>query len=1167
MLSKTSLPRQALHRRQQVYPWKRIPLVLNARGACNGIRSTGAKMCTARVSQRSACSLLLADAHPLQRLQRAIGGSVSERVNNIAHAASESSHGGTTVQHPRFSIFRSSAAAAYPDGCLLFRGQLRTCAGPSVIQPASGNLLIQAPSLHAFLRSPPLSHIRTFANTVNTTHRFMQRGRGQDRGGGRGGFRGGSRGGPPSGSTGGRGSPGPGYGGRGSSPGGRGGYRGGDGGGFRGGDRGGYRGGPSSRGGSDRGSFGGRGRGRGEPAGVFAPGQPANIDARITDKSQDALITSLRSLKLSDTDLPGRPDFGTKGTAIKLRANFFPVKVPKGPLYEYDVALQPAASNKRLKRRIFQLAEETTEWRNAGMTGKVAHDHSAKLISCFKLPQPLEIKIAYTEEGEETAEKKRAPKQYVMAIKFIQPIETQALINYLEGQPQYRGYDIMPIINALNLVLSMHPSRVLGGGVMVGRNKFFHPSPTAPPVPLGGGLEAWRGFYSSVRPAWKQLMVNVNVCTTAFYTPGNLADRLIEFMSASHGARPAAFVKGVRIRTVHLGYRKTVKTAAKVNARQYKFTAEGMGEVTVEQYFAKKYNIKLRYPDLPLIDVGGQKTNYLPAEVCVILENQPFRGKLLDEHTATMITVACQPPNVNAREIVSRGIQELGFAQTAPPLNAFGVSIGNEMAVVPGRILPAPSVRYAGGGPTAIDDRASWNLRGVRFTVGARLEKWAVLLIQDGNRRDEFAGTNDPELQSTLSGFMDMCKRSGMTVDNAKPMVVAAQLPPRTADDPLRKRAIQKIRETLTSVTSKPKIILVMLSNGDRFIYSGLKHLCDVFLDVATVCVHAAKIRKERGQLQYFANVALKFNMKLGGVNHELGDQNMAWLTREPTMLVGMDVTHPGAGTVRSTPSIAAVVASVDKRMAQYPASLRLQESRKEMITDLQAMMEERLVAFRDRNQKNLPTRVLVYRDGVSEGQFETVLREEMPLIKKAFARFSTPQKRYNPKLTIVICAKRHHTRFFPTEAAHAAGDGNPRPGTVVDRGVTAVYDYDFFLQAHGGLQGTTRPTHYYVVRDEIGIGADQLQGLTNDISYTFARATKAVSLVSPAYYADLACERGRCYILSLLQGISDAVATTTAGSGTDEQEEVMKEAKKMWRFEKSPNGVGGALKETMFYI
>jgi hypothetical protein len=53
---------------------------------------------------------------------------------------------------------------------------------------------------------------------------------------------------------------------------------------------------------------------------------------------------------------------------------------------------------------------------------------------------------------------------------------------------------------------------------------------------------------------------------------------------------------------------------------------------------------------------------------------------------------------------------------------------------------------------------------------------------------------------------------------------------------------------------------------------------------------------------------------------------------------------------------------------------------------------------------------------------------------------------------------------------------------------------------AHGGLQGTTRPTHYYVVHDEIGFGADELQTLTNSVSYMFARATKAVSLVSPAY-------------------------------------------------------------------
>ena len=200
-----------------------------------------------------------------------------------------------------------------------------------------------------------------------------------------------------------------------------------------------------------------------------------------------------------------------------------------------------------------------------------------------------------------------------------------------------------------------------------------------------------------------------------------------------------------------------------------------------------------------------------------------------------------------------------------------------------------------------------------------------------------------------------------------------------------------------------------------------------------------------------------------------------------------------------------------------------------------------------------------------------------MPEIRKAFRHFDASRP-YQPQLTIVVCGKRHHTRFYPTEAENADKDGNPKPGTVVDRGVTAVYDFDFFLQgpssfslgclcvlltclltAHGGLQGTTRPTHYYVVHDEIGFTSDQLQTLTNDVSYMFARATKAVSLASPAYYADLACERGRCYLHPLLQGISTSPLTE---NGSVDEDAVRKEAERMWQ-----GGIGSTLKNTMFYL
>lgn len=48
-------------------------------------------------------------------------------------------------------------------------------------------------------------------------------------------------------------------------------------------------------------------------------------------------------------------------------------------------------------------------------------------------------------------------------------------------------------------------------------------------------------------------------------------------------------------------------------------------------------------------------------------------------------------------------------------------------------------------------------------------------------------------------------------------------------------------------------------------------------------------------------------------------------------MMVGIDVTHPGPGCVKGTPSIAAVVASTEITFAQYAASMELQESKKEV--------------------------------------------------------------------------------------------------------------------------------------------------------------------------------------------------------------------------------------------
>jgi eukaryotic translation initiation factor 2C len=116
------------------------------------------------------------------------------------------------------------------------------------------------------------------------------------------------------------------------------------------------------------------------------------------------------------------------GKPIKLRTNFFPIRVPKGPLYEYDISISPqAVSSRRVRRRIFQLAENTQDWISNGLKGRVAHDSSAKLVAANVLPQPLTINVPYFEEDDDQSGAEQDMKEYTLTINYIQPIETDGL--------------------------------------------------------------------------------------------------------------------------------------------------------------------------------------------------------------------------------------------------------------------------------------------------------------------------------------------------------------------------------------------------------------------------------------------------------------------------------------------------------------------------------------------------------------------------------------------------------------------------------------------------------------------------------------------------------------------------------------------------------------------
>lgn len=71
------------------------------------------------------------------------------------------------------------------------------------------------------------------------------------------------------------------------------------------------------------------------------------------------------------------------------------------------------------------------------------------------------------------------------------------------------------------------------------------------------------------------------------------------------------------------------------------------------------------------------------------------------------------------------------------------------------------------------------------------------------------------------------------------------------------------------------------------------------------------------------------------------------------------------------------------------------------------------------------------------------------------------------PAITLIVVGKRHHVRFFPQSANEGDRSGNCPAGTVVDSDVINPVEFDFYLQSHGGLLGTSRPAHYNVLIDE----------------------------------------------------------------------------------------------------
>ncbi|XP_029634731.1 protein argonaute-2-like [Octopus sinensis] len=830
----------------------------------------------------------------------------------------------------------------------------------------------------------------------------------------------------------------------------------------------------------------------GLPQGGPPPGGLSSVPA--LQPAQSSIVDVPTTLP--DFVSPSRPNVGQLGRPIQLRANFFKISFPKYNIHHYEVSISPDKCPRRVNREIVETMVQA-------YSAKIFHgekpvfDGRKNLYSRMLLPfdrERVELEVTLPGEGKDRI--------FKVGIKWVAQVNLFALEEALSGRTQKIPYDAT---QALDVVMRHQPSMIY---TPVGRS-FFN-QPRTKHYPLGGGREVWFGFHQSVRPSNWKMMLNIDVSATAFYKAQPVTSFLcdvLELRNLSEQKRPlidaqrvkfTKEIKGLKVEITHCGqmrrkYRVCNVTRRPAQTQSFPLQLENgqTVECTVAKYFYEKYQMKLLYPHLPCLQVGQeQKHTYLPLEVCNIVGGQRCIKKLTEMQTSTMIKETARSAPNRERDINSL-VSKANFSED-PYLQQFGVQVNPKMVEVEGRVIDAPKIQYGGRTKAlAVPNQGVWDMRAKQFYNGIEIRVWAIACFAAQKNVKEEA------LRSFTQQLQRISNDAGMPISGQPCFCKYASIPEHV--DPMFTYLKNKFQGL--------QLIVVILP-GKTPVYAEVKRVGDITFGLATQCVQARNVT--RTSPQTLSNLCLKINVKLGGINSILLPSIRPAIFREPVIFIGADVTHPPAGDA-SKPSIAAVVGSMDGHPSRYSASVRVQEHRKEIIQELAIMVKELLMEFYKCTMFK-PARIVFYRNGVSEGQFQQVLSYELRAVRQACIDLDLA---YQPGITFIVVQKRHHTRLFCANEQDQVGrSGNIPAGTTVDHGICHPTEFDFYLCSHTGIQGTSRPSHYHVLWDDNRFSADELQTLTYQLCHTYARCTRSVSIPAPAYYAHLVAFRARYHLV-----------------------------------------------------
>ncbi|KAI4503218.1 hypothetical protein M0802_001440 [Mischocyttarus mexicanus] len=582
-------------------------------------------------------------------------------------------------------------------------------------------------------------------------------------------------------------------------------------------------------------------------------------------------------------------------------------------------------------------------------------------------------------------------------------------------------------------------------------------------------LELWPGYFTSIREHERNILMCAEI-THKVMRQETLLDIWLQCLEVERKPQEA-YINLVKGTVVLTGYNNNTYSIKDVNFElkpSDTFQLQSGEKISYKDYYKNRYQLKITYEDQPLLVAKpkqkirtmntklSDQVIYLVPEFCRatgLTDKMRSNFKLMNSLAAyTRIS-----PETRINKLLQFNKRLCSEPNVIKELNNWNLKLENKLIEIPARILPCENIVF-GSRSSVTEQEADWSkdIRKYFFVNCKPLEKW--ILVQTSNTK--------VDCENFLQYLMKAANGMGFKIN--RPEIII-----------LRDDRTGTYVDTIENYMSKrnTQFVFCVLSHNRTERYNAIKHKCCVDRPIPSQVIVQKNLSKG---FSVATKVAIQMNCKMGGI---------PWFVDIPLsglMVIGFDACHG-----KQSNNYGAIVASLNNNLSRYISAVSRHTTGEELSNDISTHICKFVTVYRSLNNK-LPDRIVIYRDGVGEGQIEQVYQHEIKEIRK---RLQVLYEKVEVKLAVIIVNKRINTRLFYRNT-------NPPPGTVVDDVITNPVKYDFFIVSQHVKQGTVTPTLYSVIDDNIGLNADKMQRLTYKLTHMYFNWTGTVRVPAPCQYA-----------------------------------------------------------------